>query len=99
MHMFLLQNLPVYSNIYNMIYLKTFNESVNSVKFVKQPSKKGAKTETYNVVKSGITIGQVKWYSRLRGYGFLPTADCNDDIKSFISDLMAKRRKNKKPKN
>ena len=48
---------------------------------------------TYN--KDGNVIGQIKWYSRMRGYGFLPTPDCNDEIKEFIKDLMKKRREEK----
>ena len=35
---------------------------------------------------------EIKWYSRMRGYAFLPTSDCNDEIKDFIKDLMKKRK-------
>ena len=80
-----------------MKYLKSYKifESASNIKFVKQPRKKGAKTDTYNVLKNGITIGQIKWYSRMRGYAFLPTTDCNNEIKEFIKDLASKRREEK----
>ncbi len=70
-------------------------ESKSSVKFVKQPQKKGAKTDTYNVVKGSKTIGVIKWSSRMRGYAFLPTSDCDTKIKEFIKELMRKRREAK----
>ena len=70
-------------------------ESKSSVKFVKQPQKKGAKTDTYNVVKGGKTIGVIKWSSHMRGYAFLPTSDCDTKIKEFIKELMRKRREAK----
>ena len=70
-------------------------KEVSTLKFTLQPKKKGAKTDTYNVNKDGNVIGQIKWYSRMRGYGFLPTPDCNDEIKEFIKDLMKKRREEK----
>ena len=70
-------------------------KEVSNLKFTLQPKKKGAKTDTYNVNKDGQVIGQIKWYSRMRGYGFLPTPDCNDEIKEFIKDLMKKRREEK----
>lgn len=74
-------------------------KEVSKLKFNKQPKKKGAKTDVYNVVKNGSTIGQVKWSSRLRGYGFLPTPDCDSEIKEFIKELMRVRREeNKKDK-
>jgi len=76
-------------------YYKIF-ESKSNIKFVKQSKKKGAKTDIYNVVKGNITIGQVKWSSRMRGYSFLPTIDCDSEIKDFVKDLMAKRRLLKK---
>jgi hypothetical protein len=81
-----------------MKYLSTYKlfESKSILKFVKKQKKKGAKTDVYDVVKDGSVIGQIKWYSRLRGYGFLPTPDCDSEIKSFIKDLMAERRKSKK---
>ena len=80
-----------------------FNESLilESVKFNKQPKKKGAKTDTYNVVNGDVIIGQVKWSSRMRGYGFLPTKDCEKEVKEFASELMKKwraERKKNKPK-
>jgi len=78
-------------------FLETYKlfESL-SVKFVKQPKKKGAKTDIFNVVKDEITVGQIKWSSRMRGYGFLPTKDCESTIKEFIKELMKKRREEKK---
>lgn len=81
-----------------MKYLKTYIlfESKSNLKFVKQPKKKGAKTETYNVSKDGNVIGQVKWSSRMRGYAFQPTIDSSDEIKEFIKDLMTKRRNSEK---
>jgi len=80
-----------------MRYLKTYKlfESKSSLKFTKQPSKKGAKTETYNVVKDSEVIGQIKWSSRMRGYAFLPEKEHDDEIKKFIKDLMNKRKKSK----
>jgi len=84
-----------------MKHLKTFQifESKSGLTFTKQPKKKGAKTDVFNVTKSGNVIGQVKWSSRMRGYAFLPTLDCDNEIKEFIKDLMAKRRaENKKEK-
>ena len=68
-------------------------ESKSSLKFNKQTAKKGAKTETYNVIKDGNVIGQIKWSSRMRGYAFLPEKEHSDEIKDFIKDLMSKRRK------
>lgn len=74
-------------------------ESKSNIKFIKQPKKKGAKTDVYNVSKSGNIIGQVKWSSRMRGYAFLPSSDCDTEVKEFVKDLMDKRRaENKKNK-
>ena len=80
--------------------IKTFQifESKSNLTFTKQPKKKGAKTDVYNVTKSGNVIGQIKWSSRMRGYAFLPTNDCDNEIKEFVKDLMAKRRAEKKRK-
>jgi hypothetical protein len=80
-----------------MKYLKDWLvfESKSSIKFVKQTKKAGAKTDTYNVIKSGNVIGQIKWSSRMRGYAFLPTTDVSDEIKDFVKDLMKKRREEK----
>ena len=80
-----------------MKYIKSFIlfESVSNLKFVKQTKKKGAKTDIYNVFKGGNIIGQVKWSSRMRGYAFLPTSDCDVQVKEFIKDLMKKRREDK----
>jgi hypothetical protein len=69
-----------------------------AVKFTKKDKKKDAKTDTYDVIKSGTVIGQVKWSSRHRGYSFLPTSDCDIEIKDFVKDLMKKRREDKKKK-
>ena len=44
------------------------------------------------VNKNGKIIGQIKWSSRMMGYAFQPTNDCNDKIKEFIKDLMNTRR-------
>jgi hypothetical protein len=81
-----------------MKYLKSYIlfESKSNLKFTKQPKKKGAKTETYNVSKDGSVIGQVKWSSRMRGYAFQPTTDSSDEIKEFIKDLMIKRKNTEK---
>lgn len=81
-----------------MEYLKTYKifESKSNLKFTKKEKKKGAKTDTYDVTKSGTVIGQVKWSSRMRGYAFLPTTDCDNEIKEFVKDLMKKRREEKK---
>jgi len=78
-----------------MRYLKSYQifESKSSIKFVKKESKKGTKTDTYDVIKSGEVIGQIRWSSRMRGYAFLPEKDHDDEIKSFIKDLMSKRKK------
>lgn len=83
-----------------MIYLKPYKlfdskKEESKVKFTLQPKKKGAKTDTYNVIKDGNIIGQIKWYSRLRGYSFLPTNDINDEIKDFVRNLMKKRQEEK----
>lgn len=80
-----------------MRYLKEYRlfESKSSVKFVKKESKKDAKTETYDVVKSGEVIGQIRWSSRMRGYAFLPEKEHDEEIKNFIKDLMSKRKKSK----
>ena len=80
-----------------MRYIKTYQlfESKSSIKFTKKESKKGTKTETYDVFKSGEVIGQIRWSSRMRGYAFLPEKDHDDEIKTFIKDLMSKRRAKK----
>ena len=81
-----------------MEYLKSFKvfENKSNLKFTKKEKKKGAKTDTYDVSKSGTVIGQIKWSSRMRGYAFLPTTDCDNEIKEFVKDLMKKRREEKK---
>ena len=80
-----------------MKYLTEYQlfEGKSNVKFVKKEKKKGAKTDIYDVVKSGTIIGQVKWSSRNRGYAFLPTTDCDSEIKEFVKELMKKRREEK----
>jgi len=70
-------------------------ELKSEIQFKKQPKKEGAKTDIYFVYKSGTLIGQIKWYSRLRGYSFLPSNDCSDEIKDFVKTLMYNRRKEK----
>ena len=83
-----------------MIYLTTYKlfeakEESSGLKFIKQPKKKGAKTDTYNVSKDGNVVGRIKWSSRMRGYAFLPTANCEAEIKEFVKELMRKRRESK----
>ena len=80
-----------------MKHLKSYNENNNieplDIKFIKQPKKNiDSKTDIFFVYKNEILIGQVKWSSRLRGYGFLPTSDCESTVKDFIKDLMLQRR-------
>ena len=75
--------------------ISTFRAFNEGIKFTKSPTKKGSKTGKWNVTKDDLVIGQIKWSSRIRGYAFLPTDDCNDKIKSFIEDLMDKRRREK----
>jgi len=72
-----------------------FNLS-ESVEFKKKPKKKGAKTEVYDVVKNDDIVGQIKWSSRVMGYAFTPTKDCEKEVKEFVKELMAKRRADKK---
>ena len=70
-------------------------ENKSRLKFVKKDAKKDAKTEIYDVLKDGNVIGQVKWYSRLTGYAFLPEKEHDTEIKDFIKGLMTKRREDK----
>lgn len=81
-----------------MKHLKTYKifESKSGLKFTKQPKKAGAKTDTYNVVKGGNVIGQVKWVSRMRGYAFAPIKECDLEIKEFVKELSRKHREQKK---
>ena len=73
--------------------------SGGKLKFNKQSRKKGAKTDVYNVVKGGTTIGQVKWYSRLRGYGFVPPSGDESEVTEFVKEISkTHREKNKKNK-
>ena len=80
-----------------MEYLKSYKlfENKSNLKFTKKEKKKGAKTDTYDVSKSGTVIGQIKWSSRMRGYAFLPSTDCDNEIKEFVRELMKKRREEK----
>ena len=80
-----------------MEYLKSYKlfENKSNLKFTKKEKKKGAKTDTYDVSKSGTVIGQIKWSSRMCGYAFLPTTDCDNEIKEFVKELMRKRREEK----
>jgi ABC-type transporter MlaC component len=78
-----------------MFTIITESKDVN-LDFKKKPKASGKKTDVYDVIKDGVQIGQIKWSSRLRGYGFLPTSDCEPSIKDFIKDLMSKRREDKK---
>ena len=32
----------------------------------------------------------------MRGYAFVPTTDCDNEIKEFVKELMKKRREDKK---
>lgn len=73
--------------LFNLLEGKT-----TDIKFVKQPKKDSAKTDVYKVFKGDIEIGLVKWFSRMRGYAFLPTTDCAEEVKEFIKDLMTKRK-------
>ena len=75
----------------------TESKTTPKLKFNKQSRKKGAKTDVYNVVKGGTTIGQVKWYSRLRGYGFLPPSGDESEVTEFVKEISkTHREKNKK---
>lgn len=80
-----------------MEYLKSYKlfENKSNLKFTKKEKKKGVKTDTYDVSKSGTVIGQIKWSSRMRGYAFLPTTDCDNEIKEFVKELMRKRKEEK----
>jgi hypothetical protein len=80
-----------------MEYLKSYKvfEEKSNLKFTKKEKKKGAKTDTYDVSKSGTVIGQIRWSSRMRGYAFLPTKDCDNEIKEFVKELMKKRKEEK----
>ena len=69
-----------------------------SVEFKKKPKKKGAKTDVYDIINNDVLVGQVKWSSRVMGYAFTPTKDCEKEVKEFVKELMAKRRAEKKKK-
>lgn len=70
-------------------------ESKSGITFKKLSKKDGAKTDTYDVIKDGETIGQIRWSSRMRGYAFLPEKEHDTEIKDFIKKLMSERRKKK----
>jgi hypothetical protein len=80
-----------------MKYLQDYKlfESKSNIKFIKKDKRKVQRL-ILDVSKSGTIIGQVKWSSRMRGYAFLPTADSETEIKSFVKELMDKRREDKK---
>ena len=78
-----------------MLNFKKFNLN-ESVKFKKKPKKKGAKTDVYDVINDDILVGQVKLSSRVMGYAFTPTKDCESEVKEFVKSLMDKRRLEKK---
>ena len=88
------------SELVNLIKIViTESNTTSKLKFNKQSRKKGAKTDVYNVVKGGTTIGQVKWYSRLRGYGFLPPDGDETEVKEFVTKISkTHREENKKNK-
>ncbi len=71
-------------------------ELFEKLEFKKRDKKAGAKTDTFDVIKDDNEIGQVKWWSRVRGYGFTPPKEDEERIKDFVADLMAKRRAEKK---
>jgi|TARA_R110000787_G_scaffold200167_1_gene311201 hypothetical protein len=75
---------------------QTEPKTTSKLKFNKQTKKKGAKTDVYNVVKGGTTIGQVKWYSRLRGYGFLPPSGNESEVTEFVKEISKTHRENNK---
>lgn len=66
------------------------------LEFKKREKKADAKTDTFDVIKDDTEIGQVKWWSRVRGYGFVPPKEDEPVVKDFVADLMAKRRAEKK---
>ncbi len=74
--------------------IKSFKlfEKKSALEFLIQPKKEGSKTDVYVVKKNSRVIGQIKWSSRIMGYSFLPTNDCDLEIKSFIMKLMNDRR-------
>lgn len=88
-----ISSIIIFYDIYSLNESKS--ESTSKLKFTKQPKKKGAKTDVYNVSNGGKTIGQVRWSSRMRGYAFLPTKECEPEIKEFVKELMRKRREDK----
>jgi len=85
------------SELVNLIQrVVTESKTTSKLKFNKQSRKKGAKTDVYNVVKGGTTIGQVKWYSRLRGYGFLPPSGDESEVTEFVKEISKTHRENNK---
>ena len=88
-----------YPNENKRISEQSESKTTSKLKFNKQSRKKGAKTDVYNVVKGGTTIGQVKWYSRLRGYGFLPPSGDESEVTEFVKEVSkTHREENKKNK-
>lgn len=75
-------------NLFNL-----FENQTKGLSFIKQSRKESAKTDTYKVFQGKIEIGLIKWSSRVRGYAFLPTTDCQEEVKIFIKNLMDKRRR------
>jgi hypothetical protein len=80
-----------------MKYLQDYKlfESKSNIKFIKKDKRKKVQRLILMMCQSGTIIGQVKWSSRMRGYAFLPTADSETEIKSFVKELMDKRREDK----
>jgi hypothetical protein len=74
----------------------TENVSTKSsgLRFEKMAKKSSAKTDVYKVFNGDDNIGLIKWNSRIMGYSFQPTDDCQEDIKMFIKRLMMKRKNN-----
>lgn len=72
---------------------------------VKEPQKKGRKTDVYSVVNhDDIKLGTIKWYGAWRQYCWFSegkiilSVTCLDDIANFIVDLKEERQKKKKKK-
>ena len=80
-----------------MKYLLNYKifETKEDLIFKALPLKKGRKTINYNVVYKGQIIGQIKWFSRLRGYGYFPIVELEVPVQDFIKKLNQERRGNK----
>ena len=83
----LLKESELVNLIKRVINEQSESKTTSKLKFNNQSRKKGAKTDVYNVVKGGTTIGQVKWYSRLRGYGFLPPSGDESEVTDFVKEI------------